>query len=44
MPVGKKPPARGRAKLPPWNLKSSTMMVRTGMAIFHQVIVLLSAP
>ena len=24
-------------KLPPWNLNSSTMMVSTGMATFHQV-------
>ena len=33
------PPA---VKLPPWNLNSSTMMVRTGTATFHQVMTLLT--
>ena len=40
-------PARHEAsppalKLAGWNLNSSTMMVRTGIATFHQVMVLLT--
>ena len=34
-PVGHE--AVAELKLPPWNLNSSTMMVTTGMATFHQV-------
>ncbi len=41
MPVGMNPPdAEDEPKLPPWNLNSSTMIVSTGMAIFHHMIVL----
>ena len=35
IPYGMKPPPAPR--LLAWNLNSSTMMVRTGMATFHQV-------
>ena len=31
------PDAADEPKLPPWNLNSSTMMVRTGIAIFHHM-------
>ena len=32
----------GGLKLPEWNLKNRMMMVRTGIATFHQVMVLLT--
>src|SRR5579875_570178 len=38
MPYGMKPPADLRSKLAPWNLKSKTMIARTGIATFHHVI------
>ena len=34
-PLGMKPPPA--LKLPGWNLNASTMMARTGIATFHQV-------
>ena len=39
--TGKKPPGPA-VKLPGWNLKKKMMMVRIGMATFHQVMVLLT--
>ena len=41
IPPGAKP-SPPAVKLPGWNLNSSTMMVRTGIATFHQVMVLLT--
>ncbi len=41
IPPGKKP-APPAVKLPGWNLNSSTMMVRTGIATFHQVTTMLT--
>ena len=35
-------PAAAGVKLPAWNLKKKMMMVRTGMATFHQVMALLT--
>jgi hypothetical protein len=40
-PPGMKP-APPAVKLPPLNLKNSTMMARIGMATFHQVMALLT--
>ena len=43
MPVGMNPPdPADEPKLPLWNLNSSTMMVSTGMAIFHHMSPLLT--
>ena len=35
-------PAPPAVKLPGWNLKASTMMVKTGTATFHHVMTLLT--
>ena len=41
IPPGAKP-SPPAVKLPGWNWNSSTMMVKTGTATFHQVMVLLT--